>query len=826
MSDGTDFEVFENEAIDGRVFLQFLSGEVTNQFKLECLAKVCTVRGRMKYSKGMSTKYENYEFSLEHAKSFEIAPPQSSEDTATVPSYLVVRKATILKATEFPYHLPVESVTLRFINGTVLIRSNIPGRDTTKNVTIIKAELVFRRLESITRPAALSSYTLNEVVYDKITLMRGRITLPRPHSFNVDVHLGTNSTFASHSRSRSIRPSTFRAGSASRSDTHRWDWRRNWTRLSCSRLSVEFFIFFLVLLLWLIFRSSFLTEKNYHAFTAYSIVFVILAAAAIFSFRGYTLKLFAWLLTPAESNGRSFFVNGWNTWSFCGCVLQGQPAPIYSMPSMFVRAFHDGGIGASLRINLGEGEGPSLGRNLTSATHPRDTAEYREATRDYIASDMFTVLADTRAHYGVVLGFLSQRQQYGCIAVNRAYDRVSVHLSGDGTVVPSGGRVETDWLCLYTVRELCEPFKAYMALSSAENGVHQKLSCVLAPYQPRAQQQQRSPEHAVPPIAMSFTEHKTLTTADCELDEHFDPDADLCGKTADARPRLRSVHTAADGALVTSPNASSSALHVVPDALLGMHPHRRLGAAMPAGWCSWYHFYEHISEAVLTSNLDLMQRLRRRHHLGFARQGFNLFQVDDGYQAAWGDWGLLNPAKFPSQSLFPLVRSIKDAGLTPGLWLAPFSADKHSAVARKNPSWVLKRNGSISVASNSANCGKFFYGLDTTHPEVQAHIRESIDVAKNVWGFEYLKLDFLYSAVLADAHDGRFDRTLTHAQIMQQALRLVTDTAGKDVFVLGCGAPLGSLIGHVHANRVSAGKCFPLPCLTREVLYYCSHVDQ
>lgn len=78
-------------------------------------------------------------------------------------------------------------------------------------------------------------------------------------------------------------------------------------------------------------------------------------------------------------------------------------------------------------------------------------------------------------------------------------------------------------------------------------------------------------------------------------------------------------------------------------------------------------------------------------------------------------------------------------------------------------------------------------------------------MAKNVWGFEYLKLDFLYSAVLADAHDSHFDRTLTHAQIMQQALRLVTDTAGKDVFVLGCGAPLGSLIGHVHANRVSAG---------------------
>jgi hypothetical protein len=482
MSDGTDFEVFENEAIDGRVFLQFLSGEVTNQFKLECLAKICTVRGRMKYSRGTTVRYENYEFSLEHAKSFEITPTESPEDTARVPSYLVAEKATILKATEFPYHLPVESVTLLFINGNMLIGSDIPGRHTTKNVTILKAEVVYRRQELTTRPAALSGYTLEEVLYDKITLLRGRLVIPRPQGFSVDVYLGTNSPFAS--RSRSFSPSTFRAVSASRSDgrrdgndgTSRWDWRHNWTRLSCSRLSVEFFIFFLVLLLWLIFRSCYLTEGNYHAFTAYSIVFIVLAAVAIFSFRGYTLKLFARLLSPPESNGRSFFVNGWNAWSFCGCVLQGQPPPIYAMPSMFVRAFHDGGVGASLRINLGHGEGPVLGKTPLGATQPGDSAEYREATRDYVASDMFTIIADTRASYGVVLGFLSQRQQYGCIAVNRAYDRVSVHLSGDGTVVPSGGSVETDWLCIYTVSELCEPFKAYMAISSAENGVHEKLS--------------------------------------------------------------------------------------------------------------------------------------------------------------------------------------------------------------------------------------------------------------------------------------------------------------------------------------------------------------
>ena len=48
-------------------------------------------------------------------------------------------------------------------------------------------------------------------------------------------------------------------------------------------------------------------------------------------------------------------------------------------------------------------------------------------------------------------------------------------------------------------------------------------------------------------------------------------------------------------------------------------------------------------------------------------------------------------------------------------------------------------------------------------------------------------------------------------------MKLISDTVGPDVFILGCGSPLGSLIGHVDANRVSADAGlswyppFPLP---------------
>ena len=58
-----------------------------------------------------------------------------------------------------------------------------------------------------------------------------------------------------------------------------------------------------------------------------------------------------------------------------------------------------------------------------------------------------------------------------------------------------------------------------------------------------------------------------------------------------------------------------------------------------------------------------------------------LFQIDDGYQRAWGDWLTLDAGKFPTKSMRDLVELIRAQGLRPGLWLAPVAVDKHSRIA-------------------------------------------------------------------------------------------------------------------------------------------------
>lgn len=403
-------------------------------------------------------------------------------------------------------------------------------------------------------------------------------------------------------------------------------------------------------------------------------------------------------------NCRSMLINSYNAWGYCGTLRQGEKLPLYAMPSPLVKAFHDGS--PSMDINLG--------------LHKRSHVT--------VASDMFTCMADRGSRVGLIAGFLSQREQFGCIATNDAFDHISVRCACDGvTVRPSSSPTPliTDWFYIQAVRNIdeVEPLALYMVTSGRYNSAR------------------------------------------------------------------------------------------VEQFLVGT----KLRDTPPSGWCSWYHFFSNIREENLVNNAEAMVTIKAANGLHAKRQGFDLFQIDDGYQRAWGDWLTLDKKKFPTLSLKSIATMIKGKNMLPGIWMAPFAIDKHSNVAKEHPSWILRKGGPGGVPANSANCGKWFYGLDVTNPEVQTHVRNCITTMTSEWGFVYLKLDFLYAAALSGAQKSYFDRTLTRAQAMQVAMQAVTQSAGPYVYLLGCGAPMGSVIGHVHANRVSADAGlswfpeFPLP---------------
>lgn len=168
------------------------------------------------------------------------------------------------------------------------------------------------------------------------------------------------------------------------------------------------------------------------------------------------------------------------------------------------------------------------------------------------------------------------------------------------------------------------------------------------------------------------------------------------------------------------------------------------------GWTSWYHHFTHISEAVLLKNLDSFSaQLPERSKLsGSSTRTPAYFQIDDGWQTAVGDWLSVKPA-FPQwNAAYRLENQRKE--LQPGLWLAPFVAAATSELVRRHPDWLLKdTNGRAIKVGWNPYWGGWYYALDFYQDGVREYLSGVFHMMLDKWGFELLKLDFLFAVALA-----------------------------------------------------------------------------
>ena len=210
---------------------------------------------------------------------------------------------------------------------------------------------------------------------------------------------------------------------------------------------------------------------------------------------------------------------------------------------------------------------------------------------------------------------------------------------------------------------------------------------------------------------------------------------------------------------------------------LGRRPTRDLRV-----WCSWYSLYRTITEPALHAIVDELD--------GFA---FDVVQVDDGWQRGVGDW---QPnGDFPS-GMAALANQIRRAGYRPGLWLAPFLGHEQSDVVRDHPDWLLRDGDGVPVPAGW-NWGGQVHALDVTHPAALEHI---LDVVGRVvaWGYDYLKLDFIYAGALPGVRHEPIDRHAGYRRAVERIRSLV----GDDVVLVACGAPVIPSIGVFDAIRI------------------------
>ncbi len=203
------------------------------------------------------------------------------------------------------------------------------------------------------------------------------------------------------------------------------------------------------------------------------------------------------------------------------------------------------------------------------------------------------------------------------------------------------------------------------------------------------------------------------------------------------------------------------------------------------GYTSWYNYFQKIDENIILRDLKGLSR---------ARESVNIFQIDDGYEPFVGDWLDYNGKDFPN-GMKTIADAVHREGYLAGIWLAPFNVQRgKSRILKEHPDWLIRNPDGKPQLGCVAWGGA--YTLDIYNPEVREHLKNVFDTVLNDWGYDMVKLDFLYSQC-------RIPRdNKTRGTIMCEAMDFLRECVG-DKLILGCGVPLGPAFGVVDACRIS-----------------------
>ncbi len=223
------------------------------------------------------------------------------------------------------------------------------------------------------------------------------------------------------------------------------------------------------------------------------------------------------------------------------------------------------------------------------------------------------------------------------------------------------------------------------------------------------------------------------------------------------------------------------------------HP-KRTFKEIPTGWCSWLVYGPNITAQNIYDNLDAIKK-----------NNLNLkyIQIDDGYQAYWGDWFDFTD-KFEG-GVKKVCLDIKEKGFEPAIWVAPFVAEKDSKVFKNHPDWFVKDEDGKPLSSGDVTFGGWrcapWYILDTTHPDAINYIKEVFKTMNSEWKIKYFKLDAIVWGAMP--FGVRYDNTKTSVEAFKIGMQAICEAVGEESFILGANSPMWPSIGMVNGMRVT-----------------------
>ena len=211
-----------------------------------------------------------------------------------------------------------------------------------------------------------------------------------------------------------------------------------------------------------------------------------------------------------------------------------------------------------------------------------------------------------------------------------------------------------------------------------------------------------------------------------------------------------------------------------------------------AGWCSWFAFFEDVTEADMLRTADVFGEV-------MAPFGFEFLQIDAGYNRALGpppSWLIAND-KFPG-GMSNLARYIKSKGLRPGIWTSVAFDDVPFVEAHKT--WFVR-----DPQGNPARGNWIYYSLDGSNDKALQGLVHPLYKGLKDQGWEYFKVDSLrhlrYEGY--NSNPGYFAaKKADPVTAFRNVVKAVRSEIGLENFLLGCWGVRPELVGLIDGCRI------------------------
>ncbi|MEM9160322.1 MAG: hypothetical protein AAGB46_14855, partial [Verrucomicrobiota bacterium] len=200
------------------------------------------------------------------------------------------------------------------------------------------------------------------------------------------------------------------------------------------------------------------------------------------------------------------------------------------------------------------------------------------------------------------------------------------------------------------------------------------------------------------------------------------------------------------------------------------------------GWGTWDYYTRYFSFQDIVDNVKGAKELNKT-----LENKIELIQVDGSWWVERGDYYETNE-RFPEMG--DVMDYIRDSGFVAGMHFDGFRASAKAKIVAQHPEYFVDH-------AQNAQQGIVFF--DYSHPGTRAYIRDVIVNARENWGVEYFKVDFMTQGMLPK---GKTHLPVTRLERFKMGLATMREAMG-DTYFLACNALFGSVLGYVEACRTS-----------------------